>query len=82
MKERKKNNVLACNETENVLRFAVFVSGNKYYITHKYFAGNPAIQNSVEFLQNLDSLKESVRLAGSGTYKWDDLDLSQFQGQY
>jgi len=47
---------------------------------NKYFTGNPAFQNSVEFLQNLDSLKESVRLAGSGNYKWDELDLSQFQG--
>ena len=38
------------------------------------------LNNSVDWLQNLDTLKESVRLAGSGTYKWEDLDLSQFPG--
>jgi hypothetical protein len=43
--------------------------------------GNPTLPSAVDWLHNLDNLKESVRLAGSGTYKWDELDLSQFQGK-
>lgn len=31
-------------------------------------------------LQNLDSLKESVRLAGAGNYDWQNIDMTQFQG--
>ncbi len=36
------------------------------------------VGNTIDWLQNLDSLKESMRLASS--YNWSDLDLSQFQG--
>jgi len=34
-----------------------------------------------DLLQNLDTLKESLRLAGTGTYNWQDIDISQFQGK-
>ena len=36
--------------------------------------------SNLDFLQNLDSLKESVRLAGTGGYDWQNIDISQFQG--
>ena len=36
--------------------------------------------SSLDFLQNLDSLKESVRLAGTGGYDWQNIDITQFQG--
>ena len=54
--------------------------GNSRFISmHYVFLGNAALGNSLDWLQNLDSLKESVRLASST--KWDELDLSQFQGK-
>ena len=40
------------------------------------FSGTMTTQ--AEWMQNLDSLKESVRLASS--YNWNDIDLSHFQG--
>lgn len=43
--------------------------------------GNPGQSGyggTLDWLQNIDSLKESVKLAGNT--KWDDVDLSQFQG--
>ena len=41
----------------------------------------PALLNvSSGLLHNLDSLKESMRLAGSGSYDWQNIDMSQFQG--
>jgi len=36
----------------------------------------------VDILHNLDSLKESLRLASTGTYNWQDIDISQFQGRW
>ena len=38
------------------------------------------LTGGVDWLQNLDALKESVKLAGST--KWDDKNLTQFQGIY
>ncbi|KAK7089358.1 forkhead box protein J3-like isoform X2 [Littorina saxatilis] len=43
--------------------------------------GPPALLNmSSGFLHNLDSLKESMRLAGTGSHDWQNIDMSQFQG--
>lgn len=36
------------------------------------------LNTSIDWLQNLDNLKESMKLASS--YNWSDLDFSQFQG--
>ncbi|KAL4221662.1 Forkhead box protein J2 [Mactra antiquata] len=36
--------------------------------------------SGLDLLQNLDSLKESLRLAGTGSYDWQSIDISQFQG--
>ncbi|XP_069111199.1 forkhead box protein J3-like isoform X3 [Argopecten irradians] len=33
-----------------------------------------------DWLQNVDSLKESLRLAGSGNYDFQNIDITQFQG--
>ncbi|XP_021374635.1 forkhead box protein J3-like isoform X3 [Mizuhopecten yessoensis] len=33
-----------------------------------------------DWLQNVDTLKESLRLAGSGNYDFQNIDISQFQG--
>ncbi|XP_071945060.1 forkhead box protein J3-like [Antedon mediterranea] len=35
---------------------------------------------NLDWLQNLDFLKESLRAAGSGSFNISDLDMSQFQG--
>ncbi|XP_052759803.1 forkhead box protein J3-like isoform X2 [Mya arenaria] len=47
-------------------------------------AGNASLAQStglgLDLLQNLDTLKESLRLASTGTYNWQDIDISQFQG--
>lgn len=45
-----------------------------------YISGNLNNSTGFDLLQNLDSLKESLRLAGTGTYNWQDIDISQFQG--
>ena len=42
------------------------------------FVSGAPLNNSIDWLQNLDSLKESMKLASS--YNWSDLDFSQFQG--
>ena len=36
-------------------------------------------QSQFDWLSNIDNLKESVRLAGQ--YNWQDIDISQFQGE-
>ena len=41
-----------------------------------FFSGN--LNLSYDWLQNLDNLKESMRLATS--VNWDDVDLKQFPG--
>ncbi|XP_064610694.1 forkhead box protein J3-like isoform X2 [Liolophura sinensis] len=40
--------------------------------------GQQFLSGSTEWLQNIDSLRESVRLAGS--HDWQNVDVSQFQG--
>ncbi|KAK3105272.1 hypothetical protein FSP39_021415 [Pinctada imbricata] len=35
---------------------------------------------STDWLQNVDALKESLKLAGSGSYDLNNIDISQFQG--
>ncbi|KAL8569755.1 hypothetical protein ACOMHN_007278 [Nucella lapillus] len=42
--------------------------------------GPPLLNMSSGLLQNLDSLKESMKLASSGTCDWQNIDMSQFQG--
>ena len=42
-------------------------------------SGSHNLGQSLDWLQNIDTLKESVRLATS--YNWNDVDLSQFQGK-
>ncbi|XP_076472242.1 uncharacterized protein LOC143301738 [Babylonia areolata] len=43
--------------------------------------GSSAMLNlSADFLHNLDSLKESMRLAGTGSCEWQNIDMSHFQG--
>lgn len=42
--------------------------------------GNMNSSSGFDLIQNLDSLKESLRLAGTGSYSWQDIDISQFQG--
>ena len=51
----------------------------KAHFLYDFFAGGLSVSN-LDFLQNLDSLKESVRLAGTGGYDWQNIDISQFQG--
>ncbi|KAK7477905.1 hypothetical protein BaRGS_00030814, partial [Batillaria attramentaria] len=45
-------------------------------------AANPAhlLNMSSGLLHNLDTLKESMRLAGTGSYDWQNIDMTQFQG--
>ena len=45
------------------------------------FSSGGLSTSNLDFLQNLDNLKESVRLAGSGGYDWQNIDISQFQGK-
>ncbi|XP_033763331.1 forkhead box protein J3-like isoform X4 [Pecten maximus] len=41
----------------------------------------PSLGGSLtDWLQNVDSLKESLRLAGSGNYDFQNIDITQFQG--
>ncbi|XP_076451769.1 forkhead box protein J3-like isoform X2 [Babylonia areolata] len=40
----------------------------------------PLLNMSSGLLQNLDTLKESMKLASSGHYDWQHIDMSQFQG--
>ena len=35
---------------------------------------------SADWLHNVDALKESLKLAGSGSYDLNNIDISQFQG--
>ncbi|XP_060577634.1 forkhead box protein J3-like [Ruditapes philippinarum] len=50
------------------------------YLNGSSHTGNHLASSGTDFLQNLDTLKESLRLAGTGTYNWQDIDISQFQG--
>ena len=47
-------------------------------ITVLHVSGSNNLASSLDWLQNLDTFKENVRLAGS--YKWEDYDLSQIGG--
>ena len=49
-------------------------------IVFRPVSGNTSLNNSaIDWLSNLDQLKESVRLAGS--YDWQNIDITQFQSK-
>ncbi|XP_064610696.1 forkhead box protein J3-like isoform X4 [Liolophura sinensis] len=60
---------------------ASFRSGLNTLLNHSEntaVSGQQFLSGSTEWLQNIDSLRESVRLAGS--HDWQNVDVSQFQG--
>lgn len=44
------------------------------------FCSGSGLNVSTDWLQNVDALKESLKLAGSGSYDLNNIDISQFQG--
>lgn len=45
-----------------------------------YFVGPAPSLPGTDWLQNVETLKESLRLAGSGSIDLNSVDMAQFQG--
>ncbi|XP_013416332.1 forkhead box protein J2 isoform X4 [Lingula anatina] len=51
------------------------------FVNQSQQAGNQSLSASnIDWLANLDALKESVRLAGTSQLDWQHIDMTQFQG--
>ncbi|KAH3823291.1 forkhead box protein J3-like isoform X2 [Dreissena polymorpha] len=67
------------NPTVGTMTLPVTITGTSQGVGSLGLLGN-STSLSLDLLHNLDSLKESLRLASTGSYNWQDIDITQFQG--